>query len=207
MRQLSLTVVVIALSAALAATAIAGSPPKYMVTVLSSSGASGNSIDNPGFVAGFYTLANHTQHASLWVFGQQIDLGTVGSGTGLSSIVQWPVKNDRLIISGISLTDQLDPNKEGWSCGFFLPNPSFNVCVGFVWNPSTEQMRALPTLGGTNGFATGTNNRGMTVGWAENTVHDPTCVPPQVLQFRPVVWGPSDDEIRELPLIEGDGDQ
>ena len=206
MRKLSLVVVVVALSAALAATAIAGSPPKYTVTVLSSAGASGNSIDNLGFVAGFYTLANHTQHASLWAFGQQIDLGTLGSGTGLSSIVQWPVKNERVAISGISLTDQLDPNKEGWSCGFFLPNPNFNVCLGFVWNPYTGQMRPLPTLGGTNGFATGTNNLGETVGWAENTVHDPTCVPPQVLQFRPVVWGPWDDEIRELPLIEGDSD-
>ena len=205
MRKLSLTVVVVALSLALAATAN-GSPPKYMVTVLSSAGASGNSIDNLGFVAGFYTLANHTQHASLWAFGQQVDLGTLGSGTGLSSIVQWPVKNDRVLISGISLTDQLDPNKEGWSCGFFLPNPNFNVCLGFVWNPFTGQMRPLPTLGGTNGFATGTNNLGETVGWAENTVHDPTCVPPQVLQFRPVVWGPWDNEIRELPLIAGDSD-
>jgi len=206
MRKLSLTVVVVALSAALAATAIAGSPRKYTVTVLSSAGASGNSIDNLGFVAGFYTLANHTQHASLWAFGQQIDLGTLGSGTGLSSIVQWPVKNDRVMVSGISLTDQPDPNKEGWSCGFFLPNPNFNVCLGFVWSPYAAQMRPLPTLGGTNGFATGTNNLGETVGWAENKVHDPTCVPPQVLQFRPVVWGPLDDEIRELPQIEGDSD-
>jgi probable HAF family extracellular repeat protein len=206
MRKLSLTVVVVALSAALAATAIAGSPTKYTVTVLSSAGASGNTIDNLGFVAGFYTLANHTQHASLWAFGQQIDLGTLGSGAGLSSIVQWPVKNDRVAISGISLTDKLDPNKEGWSCGFFLPNPDFNVCLGFVWNPYTAQMRPLPTLGGTNGFATGTNNLGETVGWAENTVRDPTCVPPQVLQFRPVVWGPLGNEIRELPLIAGDHD-
>jgi len=55
-------------------------------------------------------------------------------------------------------------------------------------------------------IATGTNNLGETVGWAENKVHDPTCVPPQVLQFRPVVWGPLDDEIRELPQIEGDSD-
>lgn len=206
MRRLSLTVVVVALNAALAATAIGGSLPKYRVTVLSSAGASGNTIDNQGFAAGFYTLANHTQHASLWAFGQQIDLGTLGSGTGLSSIVQWPVKNDRLVISGISLTDQLDPNKEGWSCGFFLPNPNFNVCLGFVWSPFTGEMRPLPTLGGTNGFATGTNNLGKTVGWAENTVHDPTCVPPQVLQFRPVVWGPFGDEVRELPLIDGDSD-
>jgi probable HAF family extracellular repeat protein len=65
-------------------------------------------------------------------------------------------------------------------------------------------MRPLPTLGGTNGFATGSNNRGEIVGWAENTAHDPTCVPPQVLQFRAVEWGPGPGEIRELPPLPGD---
>ena len=65
-------------------------------------------------------------------------------------------------------------------------------------------MRALPTLGGNNGFATGANNRGEVVGWAENTCHDPLCVPPQVLQFRPVIYGPGENQIRELPLIAGD---
>jgi uncharacterized membrane protein len=103
------------------------------------------------------------------------------------------------------LTDTLDPNQEGWSCGAFVLNPNFNVCLGFVWDPFTQEMRPLPTLGGTNGFATGTNNFGETVGWAENTVHDPTCVAPQVLQFKPVVWGPGRDKIRALPLIGTDG--
>src|SRR5262249_57391142 len=51
---------------------------------------------------------------------------------------------------------------------------------------------------------TGANHRGEIVGWAENTVHDPTCVPPQVLQFRAVEWGPGPDEIRELPPLPGD---
>ena len=65
-------------------------------------------------------------------------------------------------------------------------------------------MRALPTLGGNNGFATGANNRGQVVGWAENAVQDPTCVPPQVLQFRAVIWGPEDDQIQELLPLPGD---
>jgi hypothetical protein len=65
-------------------------------------------------------------------------------------------------------------------------------------------MSALPTLGGNNGFATGANNRGEVVGWAENTCHDPLCVPPQVLQFRPVIYGPRENQIREFPLIAGD---
>src|SRR5438270_399492 len=62
----------------------------------------------------------------------------------------------------------------------------------------------LPSLGGTNGFATGANSRGQIVGWAENSVHDPTCVPPQQLQFRPVVYGPNANQISELPLPGGD---
>jgi probable HAF family extracellular repeat protein len=177
----------------------------YRVTILSDAGAAGRSVDNFGTVAGRYTLPNNTRHASVWTFGQQIDLGTLGSGSGLSSTVLWPVKNHLGIVSGISLTDELDPNEEGWSCGFFLANPNFNVCRGFVWEPWTGKMRELRTLGGTNGFATGSNDLGETVGWAENTVRDPTCVPPQVLQFKPVVWGPGPDDIRELPLIEGDG--
>ena len=67
-------------------------------------------------------------------------------------------------------------------------------------------MRALPNFpGGDNGFATGANNLRQVVGWAENDVHDPTCVSPQVLQFRPAMWtlGPP-DQIQDLPLIAGD---
>jgi probable HAF family extracellular repeat protein len=64
-------------------------------------------------------------------------------------------------------------------------------------------MRALPTLGGNNGYAAGVNQHGQVVGWAENTVHDPTCNPPQVLQFRAVIWGPR-GRIRELPPLPGD---
>jgi probable HAF family extracellular repeat protein len=175
----------------------------YQVTILSSANAQGNSVNDFGLVSGSYTLADGALHASLWAYGQQLDLGTLGAGSGLSSRVQWPVKNLLGLISGISLTDQLDPNKEGWSCGFFLNNPNFNVCLGFVWDPFTG-MRPLPTLGGTNGFATGTNNLGQTVGWAENTVHDPSCISPQVLQFKPVVWGPGRAEIQPLPLPAGD---
>src|SRR5881397_3369521 len=67
-------------------------------------------------------------------------------------------------------------------------------------------MKGLPNFpGGNNGFATGANNLGQVVGWAENGVHDPTCCCTQVLQFRPAVWtlGPP-DQIQDLPLISGD---
>jgi probable HAF family extracellular repeat protein len=39
-------------------------------------------------------------------------------------------------------------------------------------------------------------------GLAENTTHDPTCVPPQVLQFKPVLW--EKGEAHELPTLPGD---
>jgi uncharacterized membrane protein len=206
MRAISTLVLAAACWAATAA-AVAASPPQpslYRITILSSAGAAGNSVNDLGLISGSYTLANNSVHAALWAFGTQVDLGTLGSAATLSSKVQWPVKNVLGLVSGISLTDGQDPNQEGWSCGFFLPNPNFNVCLGFVWDPLTRQMRALPTLGGTNGFATGSNNLGETVGWAENTVHDPSCIAPQVLQFRPVVWGPGHAQLRELPLVEGD---
>jgi probable HAF family extracellular repeat protein len=67
-------------------------------------------------------------------------------------------------------------------------------------------MRGLPPFpGGNNGFATGANNLGQAVGWAENGFHDPSCCCTQVLQFRPAVWtlGPP-DQIQDLPLIAGD---
>src|SRR5262249_50468139 len=67
------------------------------------------------------------------------------------------------------------------------------------------QMTALPPFpGGFSSYATGVNNKGQVVGWAENGIHDPTCNPAfQVLQFRAVIWEP-DGRIRELPPLPGD---
>jgi probable HAF family extracellular repeat protein len=50
-------------------------------------------------------------------------------------------------------------------------------------------IQALPTFsGGHNGFATGINNSGQVVGWAENGVQDASCNDPQKLQFRAALW-------------------
>jgi probable HAF family extracellular repeat protein len=177
----------------------------YQVTNLPSLGgtsSAGSSLNNRGWVAGISNLpGDEMQHAALWRGDSILDLGTLG---GPNSGVLWPVKNERGIISGISQTAQTDPLGERWSCSAFFPAATAvgYQCLGFVWQDGV--MSPLPTLGGTNGFATGTNNRGETVGWAENTVHDPTCVAPQVLQFRAVVWGPKEGEIQELPPLPGD---
>ena len=71
-----------------------------------------------------------------------------------------------------------------------------------LWQNGT--LTALPLLGGNNGFATGINNSGQAVGWAETILRDPTCVPPQVLQFEAVLWGPGVDQQRVLPPFPGD---
>lgn len=188
-------------SADLDASASASKGAYHVINLPSLGGTSsaGSSINNRRWAAGISNLpGDHVQHAALWKNDSIIDLGTLG---GPNSGVLWPVKNERGIISGISQTAQPDLLGERWSCSAFFPAATGTgyQCLGFVWEDGV--MRALPTLGGTNGFATGTNNKGQTVGWAENTVHDPTCVPPQVLQFRAVVWGPKEGEILELPPL------
>ena len=177
----------------------------YTVTHLPSLGGTSSlagSINNRGWVAGRSNLpGNQSRHAVLWRSGVLTDLGTLG---GPNSNIVWPVKNTSGLLAGISQTAEPDPLGEAWSCSAFFPGATGRGyrCLGFAWQDGV--MRALPTLGGTHGFATGANNRGEIVGWAENTVHDPTCVAPQVLQFRAVIWGPGEGAILELPPLPGD---
>jgi probable HAF family extracellular repeat protein len=179
---------------------------EYQVSNLPGLGTSsgGNSINNQTWVAGYSRLAgNQSRHAALWRNSLLSDLGTLG---GPNSSVTWNVKNTRGIIVGISQTADPEPLGESWSSAGFY-GPPFNVGyinLGFVWENGL--MRRLPNFpGGDNGFATGANNLGQVVGWAENDVHDPTCVLPQVLQFRPAIWTlGATDVIHDLPLIPGD---
>jgi len=171
---------------------------------LGGTSSGGNSINDQSWVAGYSRLPdNQSRHAALWRNGSILDLGTLG---GPNSSVTWNVKNTEGIIVGISQTAAPDPLGEAWSSAAFY-GPPYNVGfinLGFVWEQG--QMRGLPTFaGGNNGFATGANNLDQVVGWAENDVHDPACVSPQVLQFRPAMWGLGPpDQIHELPLISGD---
>ena len=170
---------------------------------LGGSVSSDNGVNDLGWSTGESNLAGDaTAHAVLWIVGRPIDLGTLG---GPNSAVLWPGINNEGEVTGISDTAMLDPYGETWSCGAFLP-PSHNgrTCVGFKWE--FGRMTALPTLGGNNGFATGINDGGQVVGWAENNVHDPTCVPPQVLQFEAVIWGPGDHQIQQLRPYGSDPD-
>src|SRR5438445_3840907 len=181
---------------------------QYQVSTLPDFGGTssgGNSINDQSWVAGYSRLPNRNRHATLWRSGSLSDLGTLG---GPNSSVTWNVKNTQGVIVGISQTADPEPLSESWSSAAFYstPNNVGYINLGFVWEQNLNQMRGLPNFpGGNNGFATGANNLGQAVGWAENGVHDPTCCCTQVLQFRPAVWtlGPP-DQIHDLPLIPGD---
>lgn len=170
---------------------------------LGGSASSTAAINSEGWIGGASNLnGDLDEHAVLWLYGFPLDLGTLG---GPNSAVLWPGLNDFGQAVGISDTANTDPYGESWSCGAFLPaSHQGHTCVGFLWQWGS--MTALPTLGGNNGFATGINNRGQAVGWAENTVHDPTCVAPQVLQFEAVVWGPRPGEMQQLTPYGSDPD-
>jgi probable HAF family extracellular repeat protein len=189
----------------------ASAPPpqtRYQLTNLSSLGGSasaGNSVNDIGWVAGESNLAGNSYvHASLWSDGTQLDLGALG-GPNANSAVLWPVKNNIGLVSGVAQTATPDTLGENWSCSAFFPQATAvgPTCVGFAWTRAGG-MQPLATLGGPNGFATGANDRGEIVGWAENTVHDPTCTPPQVLQFEAVVWGPDGEVKQQLPPLGKD---
>jgi probable HAF family extracellular repeat protein len=163
----------------------------------------GNSINDQTWVAGYARLPNRNRHAALWRNNALTDLFTLG---GPNSSVTWNVKNTAGIIVGISQTADPQLLGESWSSAAFYstPNNVGYINLGFVWQ--NGQMRGLPNFpGGNNGFATGANNLGQVVGWAENGVHDPNCCCTQVLQFRPAMWtlGPP-DQIQDLPLIPSD---
>ena len=186
----------------------------YTVTNLGTFGgnvSSAASINEIGWITGTANNAgDHSGEAALWHDGQKIPLGTLG---GENSGVDWPNHNNFGLIAGISETSQVNPLNEDWSCQAFFPTvpDTKHICLGFAWRDGT--MKALSTLGGFNGYASGTNELGQIVGWAETASHDPTCSAfthfpnsfYQVLQFEPVVWNAS-GRIRELPTISGDPD-
>ena len=129
---------------------------------------------------------------------------------GANSDVAWEsVKNNQGFIVGISDTSEVQPRGEVFSCvaADFIPSDgsSGHTCRGFLWEP-WDDLTELPTLGGDNGFATGINNHGQVIGWAETTYEDPTCNSPQVLQFLPFVYDIHTQHISALQVYPGDSD-
>lgn len=172
-------------------------PQQYTVIDLGTLGGTFGAafgVSDERLVNGNSTLPGDTAlHGFLWRNGVTTDLGTLG---GPNSSASFPL-NDRGEVAGASETSTSDPLGEDF-CGF----RTHLICLAFLWQDGV--MTPLPTLGGNNGTAFEINNRGQAAGEAENTTADPTCVAPQVLQFKPVIL--EKDDIQELPTFPGDSD-
>src|SRR5271165_3830387 len=172
-------------------------PAHYAVIDLGTLGGSFSlayAINDKGQVDGFSTIpGDGAIHSFLFENRMMNDLGTLGgpnsqSFAGLNNVPQVPGSSD---------TSTSDPNGEDF-CGF----GTNLICLAFVWQNGV--MTPLPAPGGNNSQAAGINNQGAVVGYAETSKSDPDCPPPQVLQFRPVVW--SGGQIEVFPLYPGDSE-
>ena len=126
------------------------------------------------------------------VDGLKTDLGTLG---GSNTSMNWGQINDVGQVVGFSETSVLDPNGED-VCGF----GTHVKCLPFLWQFSS--MSALPTLGGNNGEASGINNRGQIVGFAETATVDSGCAPNLIRT--PVLW--QNGNAQALPTVDNDPD-
>jgi probable HAF family extracellular repeat protein len=173
--------------------------PRYTVTDLGTLGGTfslAGSVNNRGWVDGYSTLAgDQSQHGFLWRNGVMIDLGTLG---GPNSIALFPL-NERGEVGGAAETLTLDPLGEDF-CGY-----GDNLeCLPYLWQEGL--MTPLPTLGGSNGDSKVINNRGQVVGYTENNTQDPTCPPPQVLDFEAVIWETKGSKVKITELFPLPGD-
>lgn len=150
---------------------------RYTVTDLGTLGGTFGrawGINNNGSVVGFATLAGDTAlHAFLWRKGVITDLSTLAPTDTLAFSAAYSI-NDNDEAVGLSETSVPDAQN---TCGDSL------ICLPVLWKNGV--ITALPTLGGTDGQASGINNRGQVVGSAETGETDPTC---QVPVFKPAIW-------------------
>jgi probable HAF family extracellular repeat protein len=110
-------------------------------------------LNNRGWVDGQANLpGDAVSHAFLWSRGVMTDLGTLGGPNSAAS----PLNERGQIVGGAETLVQ-DPNQEN-DCFF----GTTSQCLPFIWRHG--KMTALPTLGGTNGFANWINNRAQVIG-------------------------------------------
>jgi probable HAF family extracellular repeat protein len=161
-----------------------GGSVSFAINVNDSGQASGTS----------FLRGNAILHAQIWIYPPRtIDLGTLGGPN--SAIFQYNHGRAGQFV-GWSETSETDPNDENY-CGF----GTSHICRGFSWQRG--KMRSLPTLGGNNDQTNDVNERGQIAGDSETSTKDPSCNPPQVLDFLGVIWQP-DGKITTLPPYSGD---
>jgi probable HAF family extracellular repeat protein len=168
----------------------------YTLTDLGTLGGSfsfAGGLSNSGWVEGYaYVTGDTAAHAFLWRHGKITDLGTLG---GPSSDASRRPNNGGNAAGG-SDTATSDPLGEDF-CG----HGTYMTCLPFMWRHDKQKMTALPILGN-NGWAGDINAEDEVVGVSENGVMEPTCMPPQVMQSKPVMWRKG--KIQELPTVAGD---
>jgi probable HAF family extracellular repeat protein len=171
--------------------------PRYSVTDLGTLGGTFSlayGINNRGQISGFSTLAGDTTEHSFVIEhgGSLVDLGTLGGPDSQS----FSGLNDFALVSGASELATMDPDGENF-CGFFTGY----ACAGFLWKNGV--MMPLESAGGNNSQSTQVNNFGLVSGVAETGTRAASCPPPQVMDFRPVLWWGL-RLFRVLPLYGGD---
>jgi probable HAF family extracellular repeat protein len=172
--------------------------PFYVVQNLGSLGGTScclaGSNNNRGWVDGTSALAGDKSfHPFLWRNGVMKDLGTLGGPNASAGGM-----NDRGDVTvGGSDTGKPDPLGEDF-CAF----GTHQTCLSFIWHHGKRTL--IPTLGGNNNDVNGIINSGLVLAFAETTVHDPTCVAPQVLGYEAFTWEPDTGKIRRLPPLPGD---
>jgi probable HAF family extracellular repeat protein len=170
---------------------------RYRVVDLGTLGgtfSAGWGINDGPWISGISSIFGDLQsRAFLWRRGVMTDLGTLG---GPNSWSYFPL-NERGTVTGGAETLTPDALGEDF-CGF----GTYLTCLPVLWQHGS--IVRLPILGGGNGAAFGLNNRGEVAGDAETNAADPTCVSPQVLQYKPVIW--DRHGVHELPTFSGDPD-
>ena len=172
---------------------------EYKVRLLRSLGGTssrGNGINDRELVTGFSTLPSGERRATVWQDYRPVPLAPLG---GRHSTIGWSGMNNGGLIVGLTQIDE-PQSRPDWSCSAFLPSNEY-TCVGFVWEQG--HMRALPTLGGQNGFASSANDRRQVVGWAETTMLDDSCTERPKPQFLAVLWDLNTGQTIELPPYPG----
>jgi len=171
--------------------------PHYTVVDLGTLGGTyslAGGLSNSGWVEGYSLLpGDTTRHPVLWRKGMMTDLGTLGGPNADAGYRP----SDSGNVGGASENGTQDPYAEDF-CGY----GTNLICLPIIWWNDIKKMTPLPTLGGNNGWAAGINDQNEVAGNAENTTPEPTCVAPQVFQFKPVLW--IEGRARELPTFPGD---